>query len=138
MLTNPMTQFGEGEEQRSLTSLPVIAEGNVLYFDGNIYLTIPLVKQSLLVCTSTCTSWQVKQAFELSYLSGQWLSHVLVAYDHLGLRYSSLGLTQASSHINLPAPTCTPGWSILITQKYNAIIQFRKSSSCTLSKPSRH
>ena len=57
MLTNPMTQFGEGEEQRSLTSLPVIAEGNVLYFDGNIYLTIPLVKQSLLVCTSTCTSW---------------------------------------------------------------------------------
>ena len=35
MLTNPMTHFGEGEEQRSMTSLPLIAEGNVLYCDGN-------------------------------------------------------------------------------------------------------
>jgi len=34
MLTNPMTHFGEGEEQRSPTSLPVITEGNVLFCDG--------------------------------------------------------------------------------------------------------
>ena len=35
MLTNPITHFGEGEEQRSPRSLPVIAEGNVLSCDGN-------------------------------------------------------------------------------------------------------
>lgn len=34
MLTNPVTHFGEGEEQRSPTSLPVITEGNVLFCDG--------------------------------------------------------------------------------------------------------
>lgn len=39
MLTNPMTHFGEGEEQRLQTSLPVITEGNVLFCDGN---NIPL------------------------------------------------------------------------------------------------
>lgn len=35
MLTNPMTHFGEGEEQRSSTSLPIIAEGNVLLCGGS-------------------------------------------------------------------------------------------------------
>jgi len=45
MLTNPITHFGEGEEQRSPTSLPVITEGNVLFCDGNaINTSFPLDK----------------------------------------------------------------------------------------------
>ena len=69
MLTNPMTHFGEGEEQRSPTSLPIITEGNVLFCGGSNTLLSPWIKQSL-TCTLTCTSWKVKPAFEPSYLSG--------------------------------------------------------------------
>lgn len=54
MLTNPMTHFGEGEEQRSSTSLPIIVKGNVLLCGGSNTTRYPWIKQSLL-CTSKCT-----------------------------------------------------------------------------------